>query len=80
MTIKLNLTSTVLLYVFNFLPLTLQLIYFHSEFVVFIVLNVDSVDVKESEVVNLCRGISDSCKSYDSLNQIKNAAFELVLF
>lgn len=62
MTIKLSLASTVLLYVFNFLPLTLQLICFHSEFVVFIVLNVDSVDVKESDVVNPRRGICDSYK------------------
>lgn len=45
-----------------FLPLTLQLICFHSEFVVFIVLNVDSVDVKESDVVNPRRGICDSYK------------------
>lgn len=80
MTIKLSLASTVLLYVFNFLPLTLQLICFHSEFVVFIVLNVDSVDVKESDVVNPRRGICDSYKKLWVFISDQNASFELVLF
>lgn len=63
-----------------FLPLTLQLICFHSEFVVFIVLNVDSVDVKESDVVNPRRGICDSYKNLRVFISDQNASFELVLF